>query len=262
MITEEYNRLVRIYNQVTAAGSPLDALSVALLINNESATVASGYAKGIFNIKAKDKFRSSRWSESTQSAFFDESERKAKDTIIGVLNNFIRKLESFRWGYNKISALLIFMMNKGLYGIINELYVPEQLRSKLDSCIKYLEGSTQEILDETIKYFSSKGDPGLTNGMPSIGRVVLTEIPSRATLIMRSYCSDEKVITEEDVEYLRSQRARFRQFLDDPDQEFLKAAFEMSEGSYRRQINAVMESLVEHLDGDTRKLLADILLKS
>lgn len=257
-----YNRLRDVYDQITAAETSLDGCIAMNMITDSDATIAIHRAHDLFHMKGKGK-RALRFSEDSQTRFTDNKEKATREIIIKALNEYIRYLESYRWGINKIKTLYAYLISQSLYGIISNLYIPEELKDDMDNILGKIADITEEILTETKDYFKAKDIDTLSQSVDALGRTMLVERNDRIFPILNRYAKgtdNEPVLTEEDRQFLRDQSTKFKGFLDQPELKFIKTELGLSDGGYYRQLNSVMQGLIKRLTGDEKELLTEVLI--
>lgn len=256
--TAEYNRLYSIYASLYDKDSlPVDDLALILTIDNENATVAKYNAWDLFNIRGRQ--RSSMNSYATPNFFEDDTERKAKELLLNNLNRYLRRLEGVRSGYNKLATMYSYLMYSGLYGILADIYVPEDMRPTINGIIESINGHMDELIAGVQDYFKSKNNPKLDSIIISLGRIVLSQ---RSDQVFRTLEKYDDTLTEDDLNFLRESREDYLKFEKNPQLSYAKSAFGLADTTYYRNLNQIITDLSTILDEESLELLTDLFLRN
>jgi len=256
-VTSEYNRLYAIYASLFGDSSPVDDLTSILTVDNEDATVAKYKAWDLFNIRGRQ--RSSTNVYAIPNYFEDDTERKAKELLLNNLNRYLRRLEGVRSGYNKLATMYSYLMYSGLYGILADIYVPENMRPIINGIIDSVNNYMDELIVGVQEYFKSKNNPKLNSIIISLGRIVLSQ---RSDQVFRTLEKYEPSLTEDDLNFLRESREDYLKFQNNPQLSYAKNAFGLADTTYYRNLNQIITDLSTILDEDSLELLTDLFLRN
>lgn len=237
-------------------GSAVNAVTSIFQLFNDSASIASFKARDLFNMKGTQRNQSNSYAQ--RNYFTDNAERKAKELFIKSLNEYIRYLESFRWGVNKIATLYTYLLYNGLHGILSEIYIPEYMKETVDKILEGIASNLDNIIKEVQEYFYAKGNEQLNTVVKSMGRILLSQRSDQVINTLKGY---DNTLTDEDWEYLVEKRAEFLRFEDSPELSYVKQEFGLSEGSYYRNLNQIISDLSERLDEDSLELMTELFLR-
>lgn len=255
-VTQEYNRLYAIYESLCDKdSSPIDDVASILTFCNEDSSVATYKSWDLFNTRGRQRGISNSYM--TRNYFDDDSERKSREIFIEALNTYIRKLESYRYGYNKIATLYSYLMYQGLYGLMTELYVPDYLRESVDEIVNTLNTKLDESIKTCKEYFFAKGNEKLNSIVNSLDRLLLAQRSDQVFNTLRKY---DDSLNDDDLDYLRWMRDEYLKFQNNPQLNFAKEIFGLTDGSYYRNLNQIIADLVDVLDEDSLALLNELFL--
>lgn len=262
-MSEEYNKIYEIYCSMGSGAraadevGPVDDLASILSITNDDTKVAMYHAWDIFNIRGRQ--RRSSGSYGVQNYFEDSSERKARQLLVDALDRYIRHLEPLRYGYNKIATLFSFMISRGLYGMLSDIYIPEMIRPTVNEMISTISNDLDDMLTEIADYFHNYNNEKLDQVIKSLGRIVVSQ---RSDQIIENLKSFEPSISDEDRDFLQEKRDQFLDFSNGPKLSIAKSMFNLSDGSYYRNLDQIVGDLTEVLDEDSIELLTDLFIRS
>lgn len=263
-VDTNYIKLREIYDSMGSGqsaadeSSPVDDLTSFFELFNSDSKVARYYAWDTFNIRGRQRVATASYGG--QNYYDDNSEKKARQLLVKAINRQIRRLESLRYGYTKLATLYSFLIAKGLYGILSDLYIPEIIKPNIDSLINALTQDIDKILEEVYTYFKKYNNPSLDSVLLSLGRLLITQ---RTDQIMRNLQNYEpKINYDEDYEFLQERRSQYMQYADGPTLALAKENFCISDGSYYRNLDAIISDLTSSLDEDSIELLTDLFIRS
>lgn len=256
-VSEEYNRLYAIYESIMDIDQgPVEDMAAILTIDNSNG-VATYKAWDLFNIRGRQRSSSNIYAVSNY--FNDDSERRAKEIFLSSLNNYIRKLEPMRYGYNKIATLYSYLIYAGLYGLMTEIYIPDYMKETVDGIINEVNNKLDNLIDDCRVYFEKYNNPKLNSIVKSLGRIILSQRSDQVFNTLKSY---EDSLDENDWNFLATKRSEFLKFQNSPELTYAKNTFGLSEGSYYRNLNQIVQDLSNLLDEDSFELLTELFLKN
>lgn len=261
--SELYNQIYGVYSSMgfgqTAAeqSDPMTDLANILAINQESSKVATYMAWDIFNARGRQ--RSSTSIYAAKNYFEDSSERKARKLIIESLNNYIHHLQGLRYGYNKVASLYSFLISKGLFELLSDLYIPEDMKGTIDYMAKSISESSDNILKNIQEHFKKYNNDKLNSIIKSLGMILVSQ---RSDQVFNNLKSFEELLTDEDLYFIQEEREEYLNFANGPRLNFALEAFELANSSYYRNLNQIISDLTEILSDESMELLTDLFIRN
>jgi len=256
-MTDAYNEIYALYESILDSDQgPVENLASILMMDNIPSIATYG-AWDIFNLRGRQRGSSNFYASS--NFFEDNSERRVRETMIKSLNQYIRRLEPIRNGYNKIATLYSYLIAQGLYGLLSELYIPDYMKEIVDNLVDEVNNKLDSLIDEVKEYFSKKNNEYLSRIINSLGRLLLAQ---RSDQVLRTLQKFDDTLDSTDLEFLQEKRSEYLRYQDSPQLQIAKKAFNLSDGSYYRNLDVIVSDLTNLLDEDSYNLLTDLFLRN
>lgn len=261
--SELYNQIYGVYSSMgfgqkaAEQSDPMTDLANILAINQESSKVATYMAWDIFNARGRQ--RSSTSVYAAKNYFEDSSERKARKLIIESLNNYIHHLQGLRYGYNKVASLYSFLISKGLFELLSDLYIPEDMKGTIDYMAKSISESSDNIIKNIQEHFKKYNNDKLNSIIKSLGMILVSQ---RSDQVFNNLKSFEESLTEDDLYFIQEEREEYLNFANGPRLNFALEAFELANSSYYRNLNQIISDLTEILSEESMELLTDLFIRN
>jgi len=255
-MSEGYNQIYAAYESImNPEHGAVDDYTTVLSLDN-TPSVATYKAWDAFNIRGRQRGTSNAYARSNY--FEDETDRKARKILLNALNNYIRRLEGIRYGYNRIATLYSYLMYSGLYGIMTEIYIPDYMKETVDQIIDSINNKLDELINDCAEYFAQKNNEDLNSIIHSLGRIILAQRTDQVFETLKKY---DESLNDDDFYFLSGKREEYLKYQDNPQLNIAKTAFGLSDGSYYRNLNVIITDLVKVLDEDSYELLTELFLK-
>lgn len=255
-MSETYNAIYAAYESIsdTSQGSVNDYIAILELDNIPS--IATYKAWDAFNIRNRQRTMSSSYGRANY--FEDDTDRKARKILLNALDNYIRRLEGIRYGYNRIATLYSYLIYSGLYGILTDIYIPEYMKETVDQIIDSVNNKLDELIEDCVNYFKEKNNENLNLIVHSLGRLILAQRTDQVFGTLKKF---DDSLTDDDFQFLSGKREEYLRYQDNPQLNIAKTAFGLSDGSYYRNLSVIIGDLVKVLDEDSYELLTELFLK-
>lgn len=250
----ELDRLYSIYSSI--GDSAVENTRSLLTIMNESFWTASNITKSLFHQQSGRSKYSGAMISTDVNRFIEDREAKSRDIIIKELNDYIEYLRGFRSSGYKICALYAYLMFEGLFNILGNLYIPEDLRYYVDRTLEDINNRRIRVLEETIEYFIEKGDEKILNTVRALGNILLSRRADR----IRS-AIDSPNLTDADVDFIANKHYEFLKLTDSLDSNIVFEGLGISQSSYHKYKSLIIKDLVSRLSEDNLELLKEIFLR-
>jgi len=256
----EYYRILALYQSMSNYKNTdsVDNLTNILCLGNENRSVAAYTARSQFHMRHDQ--RSVIYTVGNPySPFTDQAETRAKDLFIKIINDYLRQLETYRYGNNKLLAFYTYIIYNGLMDIIPNLYIPEKLRpivtEVLDEQVKILE----QLIQKSIDYFTKYNNEKLNIAVKSLDRFILEQ---RTDQVIEALKTFEPKIGDADFEFIGSLRVEFLEFNGTPQLKYIEEKLGISDKTYRGALDLFISELCGRMDKDSYKLLTELFLRN
>lgn len=257
-LSEEYLRLYYLYESLCDKETgPIEDYAVYLQIRNHSASVATYESWRKFNIKKGARTLTNSYGHSNY--FYDNAEAKSKEIFINSLNNYIRRLEYTRNSYYKLASLYCYMIQMGLYSVLTEIYIPATIKPQVDQMIDDINNRLDHSLTDIQDYFAKRGDEKLMRTLKIMGHYIVSQRTDQVVQKLRNAGFD---ITEDDYYFIQDCRSEYLKFVTGPTLTYSKQAFGISDGSFRGNVNKIIQDLTEILSDDQIELLTELFVRN
>jgi hypothetical protein len=258
MESENYYRLWSIYDSVATAPNLIEATTQLNMLVNSSYFVASRDTRTLFHMKKSDVRSLGSYNTTDTNKFISDTERKTKAIICASLSDYVKYLQGFRWGDNKCLTLYAYLIFDGLYNILGDIFIPDHLKELVNSAISEINERAVSILKETQDYFINKNIPELAKAIISLDTLLMTYRRDRLISMLQGIYPE---LSSEDIEFLDARRLNYSKFVTDMDHKIIYEKFGISDTSYYRNLNTIVNDLSSKLSDTEIELLTALFLK-
>lgn len=269
MYSTEYNRLYLLYLSVNESSDLVEACTNILCIHHTSYNTSKMIARSLFHMSRSDVRNLGALSAQDANNFSDDIERKSRDIIVGDLSQYIKSLETFSYGDNKIKSLLAYLISESLFSILGNLYIPAEIRGLVNNCLDVLNERSERLLTDTINYFKAKEIPELTNTITSLGNLLLIQRTDQVMTILNKVSSTENEdgtinykLDNKDFVFLQDQGFYFRKLNGKVELGTILELLGLSSTTYQRSKKVVVEDIATKFTESSVELLTDILFRN
>lgn len=262
---KDYNGLLEGYYAVMDDVDLVGATRSIIYMTGESYSTANYKARALFHMKKDEARHLGALSASDVNTFEEDYEKKARDIVTEELNSYIRSIEMYPRYANKINSLYAYLIHSSLFGVLGNIYVPEELRPGLDACIEEISNKSEKILLETQEYFYAKGDEVLSSIIRSLGHFLLASrtdqvAKSIGSSLSTAHNEEGLTISQEDYTYLENQRFYYLRFSSGVNLSFIREKLGLADTTYNNNKNIVIKDLVTRVSDSSKELIKNLFL--